>query len=170
MPPESLPPGDVDIAGAGLHALATIHLGLTCSMTGIMWFVQLAYYPNLRVVGAENYETYEQEHIRRINRVAWSMLAAELATSLALAVLPCAVWLRTVWVINLLLLLVIWWSTWFVQVPLHHALSKQFSDELLDRLVRTNWLRTVCYSLRTALLLGLFYMWLEYFPAAMASP
>jgi hypothetical protein len=132
-----------------------IHFAASFIMMGAMWFVQVAYYPNLQYIGGPEFIRYQQEHIRRVSTVAWTMLFVELATAIALPFFPGSLERRIAVTANLLLLLVIWWSTWRVQVPLHKTLERGFDAAAHRRLVQTNWLRTVCYSLRGGLLLAL---------------
>ena len=51
-------------------------------------------------------------------------------------------------------LLGLWGSTFFIQVPLHNALSQAFDPKNHARLVQTNWIRTIIWSLRALLLLS----------------
>ncbi|MBW3601043.1 MAG: hypothetical protein KY475_27720 [Planctomycetes bacterium] len=120
-----------------------------------MWFVQIAYYPNLACIGGPDFVRYQREHVRRVTAVAWTMLLLELLTALALPAFAAPAAVRTALGLNLILLLVIWRSTWFVQVPLHKILEQGFQADTHRRLVSTNWLRTICYSLRGALLIAL---------------
>lgn len=143
-------------------ALFVLHFAVTCAMGGIMWFVQLAYYPNLAVVGRDSFTNYQKAHIRRITRIAWTMLFIELGTGLALPCVPPTETPRTLLVLNAALLLAIWWSTWFVQVPLHQTLERGWEERAHFRLVRTNWFRTVLYTLRGMLLL--YVLWLVVAP------
>jgi hypothetical protein len=131
------------------------HFAASFAMTGIMWFVQIAYYPNLACIGPAEFVRYQHEHIRRVTAVAWTMLIVELATALILPLLAAPLLMRSLAAANLLLLLVVWYSTWFVQVPLHKVLEQGYRAEVHRRLVQTNWVRTICYSIRGALLLGL---------------
>jgi hypothetical protein len=57
--------------------------------------------------------------------------------------------------IGLALLAVIWLSTALVQVPCHKRLSQGFDAATHRRLVGTNWIRTVAWSLR-----GLLVLWM----------
>jgi hypothetical protein len=50
--------------------------------------------------------------------------------------------------LGLLLLLVIWLSTVFLQVPLHRQLAAGFDSRSAARLVSSNWLRTIAWTLR----------------------
>lgn len=130
-----------------------IHFATTFAMVGIMWFVQLAYYPNLAVVGRKAFVTYQREHIRRITGIAWTMLVLELATALAVAFLPPPDIPRWLLAVNVAILLSIWYSTCFVQVPVHQQVEQCWDAAAHARLVETNWFRTAAYTVRGALLL-----------------
>lgn len=127
-----------------------VHAAVSFAMTGIMWLVQIAYYPNLALIGTDDFPKYEQTHVRRVTRPAWAMLWLELLSGLALAFVATRSLLREASYANLALLLVIWCSTWFVQVPLHRRLSDGFDTQAHRRLVRTNWVRTLVYTVRAA--------------------
>ena len=53
-------------------------------------------------------------------------------------------WLLT----SFALIAVNWISTWRLQIPLHDALSNGFDQKHCRQLVRTNWIRTIAWSLR----------------------
>jgi hypothetical protein len=135
-------------------ALFVLHFVLTCVMAGIMWFVQLCYYPNLAAVGRDAFVGYQKEHIRRITVIAWSMLFLELITAIALVCVPHHRGVSLGLIVNLALLLGIWWSTFFVQVPLHQLLEQGWDEAAHARLVRSNWFRTVVYTIRGAVIIG----------------
>lgn len=65
--------------------------------------------------------------------------------------LGAAVW----WALGLVLL--IWAATFFISVPFHNRLAQGFDYVAIDGLVRTNWLRTVAWTGRTAVLGYLLY-------------
>jgi len=138
--------------------LLLIHAVATFIVAGNMWFVQIAYYPNLAAVGRDAFVAYQKEHVRRITAVAWTMLTIELVTGAALVfVRPAAVPFSVV-IVNAALILSIWWSTWFVQVPLHHHLEEGWDAAAHRRLVGTNWFRTVVYTVRG--LLVVYLLWI----------
>ena len=56
---------------------------------------------------------------------------------------------------GLFLLLVIWLSTALLQVPCHNRLVNGFDPKIHHRLVKTNWIRTVAWSLRAIIALNL---------------
>jgi len=53
------------------------------------------------------------------------------------------------------LIAVLWASTALIQVPCHESLSHQFDRAVAERLVASNWLRTVAWTLRSVLMLQL---------------
>ncbi|MEQ1727476.1 MAG: hypothetical protein ABL982_03770 [Vicinamibacterales bacterium] len=56
------------------------------------------------------------------------------------------------------LLAIIWASTALLQVPAHNRLERGFDADVHRRLVRTNWIRTVCWTARVVVALT---MWLQ---------
>jgi hypothetical protein len=48
-----------------------------------------------------------------------------------------------------LLVIVVWLSTFLLQVPIHHRLEAGKDDKRIQRLVATNWIRTAAWSLKT---------------------
>ncbi len=138
------------------QSVLLFHLAATLFMTGSIWFVQIVHYPLMDAVGPENYTEYHRRHQNLTSYVVGPVMLFELTTAIALLYLG---WQSSVsnWALsNLVLLGVIWASTFLVQVPCHERLAKGFSREAHRRLVNTNWIRTVAWTSRSALLLVLF--------------
>lgn len=126
------------------------HAGATLFMTGLIWFVQVVHYPLLRRIPPTEVATYAREHARRTGWVVGPVMLAELGLGLALAARGGSLaWLA------LALLGVIWASTASIQVPLHRRLALDPDPSTIERLVRTNWLRTAGWTLRAPLALAL---------------
>lgn len=51
-------------------------------------------------------------------------------------------------------LLLIWASTFFLSVPLHTKLLTEFEPSVIQKLITTNWPRTILWSLRSLTLLA----------------
>lgn len=123
---------------------------------GLIWFVQTVHYPLFAAVGPERFAEYERAHASRTAPVVGPPMLIEAATALALPVVPLphvspvAPWL------GLAVLVLIWLSTFFVQVPRHRELASGFEAGSHRRLVVTNWVRTVAWSARAVL--GLWMM------------
>lgn len=131
------------------------HLAATLSMVGLIWFVQIVHYPLFAQVGAEGFAAYESAHARLTTWVVAPPMLIEALTALLLLwnqpedVGPVSVWLGAV------LLVGIWWSTAFLQVPQHSVLAAGFNKVAYETLVASNWLRTAAWSAR-----GLLVLWM----------
>ena len=56
-------------------------------------------------------------------------------------------------IVGIILLGIIWFSTLFLQIPFHNKLSLKFNENVLMMLVNSNWIRTICWSLRGIIVL-----------------
>jgi hypothetical protein len=121
-------------------------------MVGLIWFVQIVHYPLLAAVGTDQFPRYEAQHQQLTTYVVMPVMLLELATAIALIPYSRSGNKLLPW-IGLTLLLVIWVSTWALQVPAHNALASAFSAEHHQRLVLTNWVRTIAWTGRGAILI-----------------
>lgn len=129
-----------------------LNFAATLYMTGVIWFVQLVHYPLFGGVGADHFREYEADHARLTTWVVMPPMILELATAFVLLRWrPSAMPEWSAWVAAALVL-IIWLSTFLLQVPQHNVLSRGFDERAHQLLVQTNWVRTVAWSLRTILL------------------
>jgi len=134
--------------------LLLVHAASTLTMVGLIWFVQVVHYPLAAQVGDAAFIAYQKAHMARTSWVVGPPMLAELAaTGLLLAQRPPGVPSWAPWV-GAGLLAVVWASTAVFQVPLHSALTDGLDPDRVERLVATNWIRTVGWSLRGALALA----------------
>ncbi|MGB3618443.1 MAG: hypothetical protein WBA12_10000 [Catalinimonas sp.] len=126
----------------------------TAFMTGVIWYVQVVHYPIFHRVRAD-FVPFHTAHTSTTGRVVMVPMLIELALAAWLVLRPPA-WLpaASVWV-GLGLVLLVWAITFFVSVPLHERLAHGYDAAAVRRLVGTNWLRTVLWTLR----LGLVTWW-----------
>jgi uncharacterized membrane protein len=129
----------------------------TCFMTGLIWFVQIVHYPLFAAVGANEFKAYETAHQRLTTYVVAPVMILELLSA-ALLVLPGnAGGQRALSYVGLLLVLMLWTVTAFVQVPLHNQLTAGLDADAVSRLVRSNWVRTALWSVRSVLALWMLH-------------
>jgi len=131
------------------------HLAATLYLAGLIWCIQVVHYPLMDRVGAEGFAEFHRQHSRRISAIVILPMVVELATALLLAAFVPDGVPRGLPALGLGLLAVVWVSTFFFQVPLHTRLARGFDAEVHRRLVRSNWLRTVAWSLRAAVALAI---------------
>lgn len=128
-----------------------LHLAFSLYMTGVIWFVQIVHYPLMGKVGPEYFVAYERSHTMLTTFIVGPQMVVELATAVLLIFLmkDLPAW----WSLNLGLIVVVWVSTFFIQVPLHHSLSQAFDEAKHLKLVNSNWIRTIAWTVRAFLLL-----------------
>jgi hypothetical protein len=135
--------------------LLLVHAGATWTMVGVIWVMQLVHYPLFAQVGAETYATYQAIHMQRITWIVGPVMLVELgAVSVLAAGYVAAVPALYAW-IGAGLLVLIWISTGLVQAPLHGMLTDGFDAQTHTWLVRSNWIRTVAWTLR-----GILALWM----------
>ena len=134
--------------------LVVLHAIPTLFMAGVIWIIQVVHYPLYQRVGSESFADYEREHCARISWVVLPMMVLELAFASLLALAPPAGRSALAWQ-GLAVLAVVWISTFLLQVPCHRRLERGFDAAAASRLVATNWIRTIAWSLRAAIAVAL---------------
>ena len=124
-------------------------------MFGVIWMVQIVHYPLMRFVSAEQFARFETAHRVRISWVVGPLMAVEGVCVLAFLFAPPAG--------------LAWWLPWagagaeaiaigttvFVSAPLHEKLNAHFDPATLNRLVATNWIRTIAWTCRAGLAIAM---------------
>ena len=119
----------------------------TWYMVGLVWFVQVVHYPLSNRVEESSYPEFQDKHQVRTTWVVGPPMLIEAFTSILLVwFLPLS--LTPLVLMGIGLLFVIWVSTALLQVPCHGKLAKGFDQKAHRQLVLTNWIRTICWSLR----------------------
>jgi hypothetical protein len=129
------------------------NVAATLSMAGAIWVVQLAHYPAFHFVDANRFPVFERFHQQRITLIVVPLMLLEVLTAALLLwerppELPSwAAWSGAA------LLGVIWLSTAVLQIPLHRELSRGMNKPAIERLIATNWIRTIAWTARGALMI-----------------
>lgn len=120
-------------------------------MTGLIWVIQVVHYPLLAKVGAEGYRDYQLSHQALISLIVGPVMLVEAAAVALLLLVK-----RDAWTLaGAALLAAIWLSTAFLQVPMHNVLANAFDADAHIRLVQTNWIRTIAWTVRGGIALYL---------------
>lgn len=120
-------------------------LVITWILAGIMWFAQVVHYPLYKKI-KEGFVEYERAHIRRAAFLLAPLMLFEIISAILLiGVVPEGMMTRFA-SINLILLMVIWLSTFLFQVTQHQKLSVRFSKKIIQGLIHSNWIRTLLWT------------------------
>jgi hypothetical protein len=134
--------------------VSKLELLSTLMLAGLIWTIQLLHYPLLLKVAPADFVAYEASHCTRIAWLVVPLMCTELVSSFALTA---GNYLSTgsfdsARGAGFGLVIIIWCSTAFIQVPLHQKLALGYDAATIRRLVATNWLRTIAWSVRALLL------------------
>ena len=122
-----------------IHAIASI------LMTGIIWIIQCVHYPSFRFIASSDTASFHQMHTERIGLVVAPLMIIELITAVFLVFHGVKGG-----VLAFVLTILIWLSTFFVQVPIHKELGTTWHIDQVERLIKTNWMRTVLWTIKSA--------------------
>ena len=132
--------------------LFLINLIATWYMVGLIWMVQIVHYPMYDRVGDEQFCRYEADHNRLITPIVGIPMLAEIFSAIALLMASPSFFPRWAAWLGFVLVLAIWISTAVLQVPCHQRLLEGFDQATYQRLVATNWIRTIAWSARGGLM------------------
>lgn len=135
-----------------------LNIIFTAAMFGVIWIVQLVHYPMFAGLERETFVTWHKYHSDRISYVVIPLMIGELLTSIAMF------WMLqdATSLVLLGLTVSVWASTFFVSVPLHNALGAgdhELTPRQIQKLVSTNWIRTLLYSMKIVLLFFVTFAW-----------
>ena len=121
------------------------NLSISWGLLILIWLVQLIIYPGFSRISPEEFKAYHRWYVIRISSVVLPLMLAELILS---------IW----WVLSNdysaisvsagVLVMIVWLSTFVLQVPIHNRLKAGKEDREIRHLVATNWIRTAAWSLK----------------------
>ena len=120
-------------------------------MTGVIWIVQLVHYPCFFLIDKMKFKSFTKFHQQKISLIVAPVMLIELLASIVLLIY----YPDRHYFINyalILLLVGIWTTTMFICVPCHNNLYNKFNEYDLNRLIQTNWIRTILWTIRTILI------------------
>lgn len=125
-----------------------LNFSSTWAMVGLIWLIQIVHYPLFQQVGEQQFRGYSADHQRLITYVVLPLMLVELATTTLLAFSRPPGTSQALAIAGLLLVLLIWASTFLIQVPQHSKLLASFDPNVCRQLVIGNWIRTIAWSIR----------------------
>jgi hypothetical protein len=139
-----------------MRGMLLANTAVCLALVGLIWTIQVVHYPLFARVGPEAWPGYHAAHSARITLLVGPLMCAELFLACGLVAAAPAEDRSMAW-LAAALVGVVWLCTVFVSVPLHGRVSAAPDAAALDALVRTNWVRTLAWTLRGGLLLAWVY-------------
>ncbi len=125
-----------------------LNLCVSWALLSLIWVIQLNHYPSFYFIDPNAFEAFQKHHTQSITYIVMPLMLAELALSVRLA-FHMNNW---IYYTALACVILIWAGTFFIQVPLHNKLMNGKDMEAIRQLVQGNWVRTVLWTIKTAIL------------------
>ena len=128
-----------------LSTLDVFNLAVSWGLLSLIWLVQIIIYPGFISIPSKDFAGYHRWYATRIACIVAPLMICEVIITIGwiildnYAVFP---------IISIFLVLIIWLSTFVLQVPIHKQLQTGKDDACIKRLVTTNWIRTIAWSLK----------------------
>lgn len=114
--------------------------------------VQIVHYNLFDRVGDEAFVNYETDHGRLITPIVGPPMLLEMATAAMLLVSAPAGIPKGYAIAGFVAVILIWLSTFLIQVPCHNRLLSGFNETDYRMLVNSNWIRTILWTARGVLM------------------
>jgi hypothetical protein len=109
----------------------------------LIWLVQLIIYPSLAHVDGAEFKTWHRRYMQLITIIVGPLMAAQMALAVQVFLLA----RDSAGLLILAGIALVWASSLLLSVPCHQSLLRRGKDRaIINRLVLTNWIRTVLWS------------------------
>lgn len=135
--------------------LFVTHLVFALYMLGTIWFIQLIHYPTLFFLPYDSKPNPILFYQGRAGIAVILPMILELASIVILMFIPFPNFFTVL--VLLILSILIWISTFTIQLPVQNLLKKEKNEDHIKRLISTNWFRTGLWSLKAIYLF--FVLW-----------
>ncbi|MCH9611657.1 MAG: hypothetical protein S4CHLAM102_01270 [Chlamydiia bacterium] len=129
------------------ETILLVHAFATWMMIGIVWFVQVVYYPLYKRLSV-TFSDMEKRDLKNMGYLVAPIFFFEAISAVIL------VWIvqndvyHILAGINLLLLVFVWIISWIIQFKHHKTQDLLFIHRMHHILLSSNWLRTLVWSIR----------------------
>lgn len=120
-----------------------LRLFFDLGMLVVLWLVQLVIYPSFLVVAPEKRVAWHRSYTQRVSFIIMPLMVAQLGVVLYQSIASPS----PIVFLSLCFVLLCWGLTFGISVPLHRRIEAGGDTEISRRLVRTNWPRTLLWTL-----------------------
>ena len=122
--------------------LPVIRTAVDAGLAVLILLVQLIIYPSFRAIGADVFSSWHHRYVTAIGYIVIPLMFVQ-AGCIAVQLLEAVDWGN---ILSAAAMLGAWIVTFTLSVPCHRKLQQEGKDpEVINRLIHTNWLRTVCW-------------------------
>lgn len=132
--------------------LFLLNLLSTWYLVGLIWMVQVVHYKMFDRVGDEAFVRYAIDHARLITPIVAIPMLIEITTAGGLLIATPPGLSKSILAMGFAMVILVWVSTVALQVPCHEKLATGFDVVIYQKLVNTNWVRTLAWTARGVLM------------------
>lgn len=127
--------------------LVLLNLLLSGLMFGVILTIQFVHYPSFLWIDKQTFREFSSFHTGAITPIVATAMLSEFFVAILL------VWklYNYLTLFNLILIALAFLSTFCLSVPLHSKLSEGHDDQIINRLIKTNYPRTIIWAIKTAI-------------------
>lgn len=126
------------------NQLIFIQWGCSSYMLAIIWLIQLIHYPSFLHINENEFKDFHAKHTQIMGFLVGPVMVLELIISC----MQLSTGVNASSISLLIIVLCLWFFTFFVSVPIHNKLSGGFQKTLIQKLILTNWLRTLLWTIK----------------------
>jgi hypothetical protein len=126
--------------------LYLFNIAVSWGLLTLIWLVQIIIYPGLLRIPSKEFVNYHTWYTIRITAIVFPLMIGEVMITVGWLILDKVTVFSAV---AAFFVVFIWLSTFTLQVPIHKKLQSGKDKTLIKRLVKTNWIRTFAWSMKT---------------------
>ena len=123
-------------------------------LVGIILMTQFVNYPLFKTIDLD-FNKYHQKYTERMGFVVAPLMIIELILVMYITINH---YNNLLVILISLLTFFIWTSTFFIQVPVHNNISRKRVDSQIAFLIKSNYIRTVCWLIKLIISIELLYI------------
>ena len=114
-------------------------------LVGIILCTQFVSYPLFKSIEATEFRKYHSTYTRYIAPVVGPLMVLEL---IIVGLLTLDEPTNPLILASLFLVIMVWLSTFLIQVPLHNKLAKRYQVKWIHKLIYSNWIRSIAWTIK----------------------
>jgi hypothetical protein len=141
-----------------LSSLLLVNVAATLFLAGIMWSLQMVQFPLMLSAQSAEFIGYVRAQRTRNTILMTLPMLVEVITGVWLLTTPIPSRHLTT---AMVFLAIAWIVTFGSIVPLHARIMRGYDAKAIQTLIRVNWIRTICWSARGALMIWITMTWIR---------
>lgn len=136
-----------------IDTLYFIQIVCNSYLVSLVFMTQFITYPTFLNIDKDKFSDYHRKYVNNISFIVAPVMLIELLTLSLIAYFSSEFLI----IKSLILLLVIWLTTFFIMIPSHNRISKSFNIKEIKSLINYNWIRTILWSFKLLVIIFLYY-------------